>query len=368
MSATTATKVRPASTQAMRARTSARPPSGAGATTRACQRGPGAARRSPMASVPPTDSIRSRMFARPVPAVVVRRVEARAVVLDDAAQRVRPRPSSATRIVGRARVLGGVLHGLQAAEVRRRLDGRRSSRPTPVRDDLDRAPGCRRRPPGERGDQPVVRRAAAGRCRGTGAPGSRSASTAACSCSASSASARSGDRCGQRLGEPQVHRERDQVLLGAVVDVALEPPALGVLGVDQPLPRDAQLVGARRQLASRAARARRAAGPRAAPARPGSARPANSRSSTEVSGRCSRSWTTSTPSSSPPWRTGGERRPGRRRPTSGAGRPPGARLASGGQVAASVGRSPTTSQTWAHAAPVPSASTWAIRDGSSSAA
>ena len=37
--------------------------------------------------------------------------------------------------------------------------------------------------------------------------------------------------------------------------------------------------------------------------------------------------------------------------------------APGGQVAASCGRPPTTSHTWAHSAPVPSASTRAIRDG-----
>ena len=53
---------------------------------------------------------------------------------------------------------------------------------------------------------------------------------------------------GQGLGEAQVHGERDQVLLGTVVDVALEQSALFVLQVDQPLARPAQLVGSSRQL------------------------------------------------------------------------------------------------------------------------
>ncbi len=45
----------------------------------------------------------------------------------------------------------------------------------------------------------------------------------------------------ERLGEPEVHGEGDEVLLGAVVDVALEGASLGVLGGDQALARDAQL-------------------------------------------------------------------------------------------------------------------------------
>ena len=39
------------------------------------------------------------------------------------------------------------------------------------------------------------------------------------------------------LDQPQLHRDRDQPLLRAVVQVALEPPPLGVAGGDQPLPR-----------------------------------------------------------------------------------------------------------------------------------
>ena len=52
----------------------------------------------------------------------------------------------------------------------------------------------------------------------------------------------------QRLGEPQVHGERDEVLLGTVVDVTLQTPALRVLGVHHPLTRGAQLPGTRGQL------------------------------------------------------------------------------------------------------------------------
>ena len=46
------------------------------------------------------------------------------------------------------------------------------------------------------------------------------------------------------LGEPERERQRDQPLLGAVVEVALDPPALGVGGVDDPLARVAQDVDA----------------------------------------------------------------------------------------------------------------------------
>ena len=48
-----------------------------------------------------------------------------------------------------------------------------------------------------------------------------------------------GDRVG---GQAEVHRERHQVLLGAVVEVALDPPPLGVGGGHEPDARGAQLV------------------------------------------------------------------------------------------------------------------------------
>src|SRR6185436_634181 len=50
-------------------------------------------------------------------------------------------------------------------------------------------------------------------------------------------------RADRRLGEAQLDGEGDEVLLRAVVDVALEPAAFLVLGGDDPLPRRAQLGG-----------------------------------------------------------------------------------------------------------------------------
>ncbi len=47
---------------------------------------------------------------------------------------------------------------------------------------------------------------------------------------------------GQLAREPRLHRERDQLLLGAVVDVALESPALLVLGRDQAPAGSAQIL------------------------------------------------------------------------------------------------------------------------------
>jgi hypothetical protein len=38
------------------------------------------------------------------------------------------------------------------------------------------------------------------------------------------------------LGQAQLHLQGHQLLLGAIVDVALDPAALGVLGLDQPDP------------------------------------------------------------------------------------------------------------------------------------
>jgi hypothetical protein len=47
-----------------------------------------------------------------------------------------------------------------------------------------------------------------------------------------------------RLGDAECHRHRDEPLLRAVVEVALDPPALGVGRGDDPLPRGAQIVDA----------------------------------------------------------------------------------------------------------------------------
>ena len=50
------------------------------------------------------------------------------------------------------------------------------------------------------------------------------------------------------LQQAQLQRDRDEALLGAVVEVALEPPPLGVAGRDDALPRGLQLDHPRAQL------------------------------------------------------------------------------------------------------------------------
>ena len=51
-----------------------------------------------------------------------------------------------------------------------------------------------------------------------------------------------------RLEHPQVERERDELLLRAVVEVALDPPPRRVARLDDPQPRDPQLLHARLQV------------------------------------------------------------------------------------------------------------------------
>ena len=51
-----------------------------------------------------------------------------------------------------------------------------------------------------------------------------------------------------RLEHPQVEREADELLLGAVVEVALDPPPRGVARLDDPQPREPQLLHARLQV------------------------------------------------------------------------------------------------------------------------
>ena len=177
-------------------------------------------------------------------------------------------------------------------------------------------------------------------------------------------------RVGQRLGEAEVHRQGDQVLLGAVVDVALQEPALVVLGVDQPLARAAQLLGAGRQLLEPLLEL--GAQPRAAQHQAGlggqpGEQPFLDRRQRHLVALLDDEHAEQL--SAVPHREGPGGRVAVRSPAVAAVlvRPVGSRVASGGQVAASVGRSPTTSQTCDHSAPVPSASTRAIRAGSSSA-
>ena len=159
---------------------------------------------------------------------------------------IRPRRMRSTRITSAPECLAAFWTASEATEVGRRLHGRGES-PHAVRDDLhrDRTVDDRLAKRGGESalrEQPRVDAArqvhqACRRRRRRPAPGPRGC-----------ASARSGARWRQGLGETQVHRERDQVLLGTVVDVALEQPALVVLQVDQPLARPPQLVGASRQL------------------------------------------------------------------------------------------------------------------------
>ena len=60
-------------------------------------------------------------------------------------------------------------------------------------------------------------------------------STSACFASpCASSTSRAGGAGPRSAGEAERHRQRDQPLLGAVVQVALDPAALGVGGVDQP--------------------------------------------------------------------------------------------------------------------------------------
>ena len=244
MSATAHTALMPTSSQARRVRTQPTSAAGTSATgtqprTRVPPNGPADQPRRP-----PRASTRSRMFAKPLPAATPRGVEPAAVVghvqlkpVTGAAQR--------DRHLAGARVLGRVLDGLQAAEVDRGLHVG-GVPPHLLLDDghPDRA-GAERGP--QRGpdaglaeqrwvdaagqaDQGLDRRLGGGTLlgqdplgplRGPGLEG---------------------------LGQPQVDREGHQVLLGSVVDVALQPPTFGVLGVHQPLPRDPQLLRPGRQL------------------------------------------------------------------------------------------------------------------------
>ena len=57
---------------------------------------------------------------------------------------------------------------------------------------------------------------------------------------------------GAALERAQPQRERDELLLRAVVEVALEPPPLGLAGGDDPLPRGVHLVELGADLAGQA--------------------------------------------------------------------------------------------------------------------
>ena len=133
-------------------------------------------------------------------------------------------------------------------------------RPTSVRVARDRERGARgRRLAGPGRGRP--RTAAAGRSRGRG----RRASPRPPRCRGggprSGPGARSGSLPASCAGQAELHGQRDQVLLRAVVDVPLQPPPLGVLGLDDALPRESQRSACCRESWSR--RARRSAASRA---------------------------------------------------------------------------------------------------------
>ena len=78
---------------------------------------------------------------------------------------------------------------------------------------------------------------------------SRSSLSATASLEASSSTSGSASLAAHaRLEQAQVEREADELLLGAVVEVALEPAARGVGGLDDAHARDAQLLHARAQV------------------------------------------------------------------------------------------------------------------------
>ena len=195
-------------------------------------------------TVPPIAPSRSAMLMNPWPPPRPRGVEARSVVADREQQPpgLLPDPHRHPRL---RCVLGGVLQRLQAAEVDRRLDlGRVPPDAVGAHGDGQRA-AVARGP--ERLSQPAVdeqRRVDAVRqlaqlldglldilgqlvqhlSRGRGIVGD------------------------DVPGQAQVHRHRHQVLLGAVVQVALHPAALRVAAGDDPGPGPAQLLGLPAQL------------------------------------------------------------------------------------------------------------------------
>ena len=210
----------------------------------------------------------------------------------------------------------------------------------------------------ERRRRALRRRAAAGRSRGTAGRASRSPARSPAP-ALRAARGPLGRALGQRLRETQVHRQRDEVLLGAVVDVALERTAPLVLDVDEPLSRGTELLGPPRSSAARLLRARRAAVRCAAPGRPG--RRARRRAVPRPRSAARAPWHQRTPSSSPPCRTGSARRPGS--PLE----PCASSVAAGGHVAARVGRPAPSATPAATRRRCPRPARRAIRAGSSSA-
>ena len=160
-------------------------------------------------------------------------------------------------------------------------------------------------------------------------------------------------------GQPEVHRQRHQVLLGPVVDVALQPAARVVLGVDQPLAGLPQLRLARPT--ARPPLLELGAQPRAPQHQPGLAGQPGEQPLLDRGQRRARPLPQHQHPELLVRRGGPASRRRARVPARRAGQPrlapPAARWRP-----ASAGPS-TTTQTCAHSAPVPSASTRAIRGG-----
>ena len=182
---------------------------------------------------------RSAIPCRPVPCGGRNRIEAPAVVGHGERRCVDRRSESVIRRRRRLGVLRDVLHRLETREVdggldrpagsgRRRRRGARSAART-----SGPGPRARRAAP--------CRPAAGGRCPGPGRAGPR------VPCASHSGLAEQLARLlrvplDQVVGELELDRQRHELLLRAVMDVALEPAAALVLRGDQPLLRGLQLV------------------------------------------------------------------------------------------------------------------------------
>ena len=148
------------------------------------------------------------------------------------------------RVLG-LRVLGDVGQRLRDDEVRRRLDRgragvRRASRRAPP------GPARGRRAPAAAGSRPRSESTAGWIPRASSRSSSRLCLSSSIEASISiAASEPSGSR---PRPSRRLQRERDEPRLGAVVQVALEPAALVVAGLDEPRARRAQLHHARAQL------------------------------------------------------------------------------------------------------------------------
>ena len=201
--------------------------------------------------MPPKAPTRSAMFTKPWPRCApARQVEAGAVVGDLEQQRALVLADGHRDRRALARVLARVLQRLEAAEVDRGLD-------------LLRVAADRRRPSTSVGSTRAVRRprrsasaqAAVHQQRRVDAVREvaqllhRLLEVARRSGRASSFAC-VGVAVGELAGEPHAHRERDEVLLRAVVQVALDPAPLGVGRLDDAGARDARSSSAWRRTSS----------------------------------------------------------------------------------------------------------------------